>query len=100
MVTPTLRAKLGIGGEIILLFLFVLALSLIIFITNNSRLHNAERQDSYVSCIKDKQIADNQRRVILAILTLADNEFKEGHPQQIDRVKYALSKVPVFECKK
>jgi len=84
------------------MFLVVLALSLGVFYAYNGYLHNRTNTVEHLACLKDQQLAANQRRVILAVLDLARVE-QSAHERvdlaTIEEVRLAFDKVPQFDCK-
>lgn len=68
-----------------------------IFIVTNEKRHDEINQTEYVLCSKAQTIADNQRRVIVALIELEESE-KEHSRNHMGNLKAALKLVPDFNC--
>lgn len=81
------------------LFLAVLALSMVILGYTNAHTHDQLKENAYVTCVADRQIAANQRRVLLALIDL---EAREEEHIEHDGValRRALRSVPKFDCRR
>ena len=88
------------GFEVVALFFAALAISLGIFWVYNAKLHNRSTQIESETCKEDYQLAQNQKKVIQALLALADAMYKGDAvaPYEILAVRKALLDVPIFDC--
>lgn len=88
--------------ETVMLFLVTLVVSLVIFGIMNQKQHDRILKADYYACLQSRQVARNQRRVIIALLTLEGDEPAAGkeHIQDIALLQEALASVPEFDCRR
>lgn len=94
-------------GMISMLAIFIIALTIsaAFFTLQNQRQHSEINSIERVSCQKDRQIAANQRRVLLSLIAMNQYLVESPSPtiQQtavaiLPRLYHALELVPVFDC--
>lgn len=85
-----------------MLFLIALAVSLVVFVILNEKRHQEFTRSQRIDCLLNRQLAQNQRRVIIALLTLEGDEqpVRKEHIRDIAFLQVALRNVPEFNCMK
>lgn len=83
----------------VILFLVVLVLAGAIFYFRNEAAHRETKLAVYKACVADRQIAQNQRRVLLALISIEQEEARRGvDGRELPELQLALAQVPSFDC--
>jgi len=95
------RGVVSVISRLLLLFVSVLAISLFLLYETNEKRHQQIDKIDFMGCARSQQLAENQRRITLALIELERNEQGEEHPQadMITLIR-VLQLIPQFDCER
>lgn len=91
------RGRLYGLSTLSLIFISVLALAIFVFAYDNAQRHNQITEAEYTLCQKAQRIADNQRRMIVALIAIETRENEHPTPH-LAELGETLALVPDFNC--
>lgn len=102
-----MNGKARVLAEIALLFAVVLAGAGILFYAQNRNYHDRSSAVEYDACVKDRQIAANQQRVLESLISMNESlagtspivQTRATARATLPGLYQALALVPEFECK-